>query len=73
MPTTCARAVLKMLSTYAIRLVILWVPVPASRLGREPECSCFHYEEQLLEKMVRIELCSGSYGCRARVDMEHAR
>ncbi|KAH3871389.1 hypothetical protein DPMN_034589 [Dreissena polymorpha] len=27
----------------------------ACRTDREPECSRFHYEKQLLEKMVRME------------------
>ncbi|XP_052268979.1 short-chain collagen C4-like [Dreissena polymorpha] len=36
-------------------LVFLYVQSVASRVDREPECSRFHYDEKLLEKMVRME------------------
>ncbi|KAH3871395.1 hypothetical protein DPMN_034595 [Dreissena polymorpha] len=36
-------------------LVFMYVASVACRADREPECSRFHYEEQLLEKMVRME------------------
>ncbi|KAH3871403.1 hypothetical protein DPMN_034603 [Dreissena polymorpha] len=35
--------------------VFLYVKSVASRVERELECSRFHYDERLLEKMVRME------------------
>ncbi|KAH3872651.1 hypothetical protein DPMN_035871 [Dreissena polymorpha] len=42
-------------------LVFLYITSVACRADREPECSRFHYEEQLLVKMVRMEFNVNAY------------
>ena len=39
-----------------LRYILLVVCVRSFAFSKEPHCSAFHYEEQLLEKMIRSEI-----------------